>query len=130
MEVDLRSSNPSNLDALDGQLKRAVAEAVRTAGVECKVEIMGERPSGATPAISPLVQAAVEITRHFGIEPHLDVGSTDANIPMSMGIPAIAIGAGGSSENVHTPEEWFDPQHRDVGLHRLIALIGVLAGLG
>ena len=130
MEVDLRSSNPLNLDALDGQLKRAVGEAVRTAGVECKVEIMGERPSGATPATSPLVQAAVEITRHFGIEPHLDVGSTDANIPMSMGIPAIAIGAGGSSENVHTPEEWFDPQHRDVGLHRLIALIGVLAGLG
>jgi acetylornithine deacetylase/succinyl-diaminopimelate desuccinylase-like protein len=130
MEVDLRSTNLLNLDDLDVQLKRAVSEAVRAAGVECKMEIMGERPSGVTATGSPLVQAALEITRRFGIEPHLDIGSTDANIPMSMGIPAIAIGAGGSSERVHTPEEWFDPQHRDVGLHRLIALVGVLAGLG
>jgi len=59
----------------------------------------------------------------------LDVGSTDANIPMSLGIPAIAIGAGGSSGNVHTPEEWFDPTYRVIGLQRLLALIAVLAGL-
>ena len=129
MEVDVRSVNPSSLDDLDVLLHRAVTEATRTVDVACKVEMMGERPSGTTPATSTIVQAAVEITRRFGIEPYLDVGSTDANIPMSMGIPAIAIGAGGSSENVHTPEEWFDPKHRDLGLHRLIALIGVLAGL-
>ena len=129
MEVDLRSLSPSNLNDLDNQLKRAVSEAKNAAGVECKLELMGERPSGMTPAGAAVVRAALEITRKLGVEPQLDVGSTDANIPMSMGIPAIAIGAGGSSGSIHTPDEWFDPAHRDLGLHRLIVLIAVLAGL-
>jgi len=75
------------------------------------------------------VQAALEATRVFGVEAQLDVGSTDANIPISMGIPAIAIGGGGSSGNVHTPEEWFDPSHRDLGVQRLLTVITMLAGL-
>ena len=130
MEVDLRSTTLSNLDALDSQLKRALNEAVGMAGVKCKVETMGERPSGVTSADSMIVQAAMAITQRFGVEPQLDVGSTDANIPMSLGIPAIAIGGGGTAGSVHTPEEWFDPAHRDLGLHRLITLIAILAGLG
>ena len=127
MEVDLRSVIASNLEELDGQLKRAVGEAARTSGVEFQIEKMGERPSGVTPLESPLVQAALEVTRRFGIEPRLDVGSTDANIPMSMGIPAVAIGGGGTSGSIHTPEEWFDPSHRDLGIQRLLLLIAVLA---
>jgi acetylornithine deacetylase/succinyl-diaminopimelate desuccinylase-like protein len=91
--------------------------------------MMGERPSGTTPARSAIVQAAMEVTRRFGVEPLLDIGSTDANIPISMGLAAIAIGGGGISGNVHTSEEWFDPLHRDQGIQRLLALIGVLAGL-
>ena len=78
---------------------------------------------------SALVEAAVETTRRFGIEPQLEVGSTDANIPMSMGIPAIALGGGGASGNVHTLDEWFDPSGRDLGIQRLVALIAVRAGL-
>ena len=89
----------------------------------------GERPSGATPPRSVIVQAALEVTRRFGVEPLLDIGSTDANIPISMGLAAIAIGGGGISGNVHTSEEWFDPSHRDQGIQRLLALIGVLAEL-
>jgi tripeptide aminopeptidase len=129
MEVDLRSTTVANLDDLDYKLRRALNDAMSAAAVECKVEVMGERPSGVTPAASPIVQLALEATRQFGVEPQLDVGSTDANIPMSLGIPAVAIGAGGSSGNVHTPEEWFDPSHRDFGLHRLLILIATLAGL-
>ncbi|MBI4472653.1 MAG: peptidase M20, partial [Acidobacteria bacterium] len=119
----------ANLDEIDNHFRRAVNEAARASGVECQLEIMGERPPGATPAASPIVQAALETTRRFGLEPQLDVGSTDANIPMSMGIPAIAIGGGGTSGSVHTLDEWFDPAHRDLGLHRLLALTAVLAGL-
>jgi acetylornithine deacetylase/succinyl-diaminopimelate desuccinylase-like protein len=78
---------------------------------------------------SPIVQAALEVTRRFGFEPLPDVGSTDANLPISMGIPAIALGGGGSSGNVHTPEEWFDPSRREQGVQRLLALVAVLAGL-
>jgi tripeptide aminopeptidase len=129
LEVDLRATAPSTLDELDNRLRLALNQATRSAGVECSVEMMGERPSGATPITAPLVQAALEATRRFGVEPHLDVGSTDANIPMSMGIPAIAIGGGGSCGSIHTLEEWFDSTQRDVGLHRLLALIAVRAGL-
>ena len=129
MEVDLRSIAAANLDDLDSQLRRAIAEATSTAGVECRIELMGERPSGVTPMASPIVQAALEVTRRFGFEPLPDVGSTDANLPISMGIPAIALGGGGSSGNVHTPEEWFDPSRREQGVQRLLALVAVLAGL-
>ena len=129
VEVDLRSSAVGYLNDLEAHLRRVFAEATRTAQVECTIEMMGDRPSGATPPRTAIVQAALEVTRRFGVEPLLDIGSTDANIPISMGLAAIAIGGGGISGNVHTPEEWFDPSHRDQGIQRLLALIGVLAGL-
>ncbi len=129
MEVDLRSITAASLDDLENQLKRTINEATRVSGVECRIEPMGERPSGSTPASLPIVQAAMAVTRRFGVEPLSDVGSTDANIPIALSIPAIAIGGGGNSGNVHTPEEWFDPARRDLGVQRLLALVAVLAGL-
>jgi tripeptide aminopeptidase len=129
MEVDLRSIASANLDELENQLRRSVSDATRTAGVECRIELMGERPSGATPVSSPIVAAALEVTRRLGLEALTEVGSTDANLPISLGIPAIALGGGGSSGNVHTPEEWFDPARRDLGIQRLLALVAALAGL-
>jgi tripeptide aminopeptidase len=129
MEVDLRSTTFINLSELNDQLQRALNEAAGAAHVDCAVQLMGERPSGMTSIETDLVQTAIEVTRHFGADPVLDIGSTDANIPMSMGIPAIAIGGGGRSGNTHTPEEWFDPTNRALGLQRLLVMMGVLAGL-
>ena len=129
MEVDLRSVVPANLDDIDRQFRHAVNAAARAVAVECRIDVMGERPSGMTPLSSPLVQAAMEVTRKLGVEPVPDVGSTDANIPIALGFPAIAIGGGGSSGNVHTPEEWFEPSRRELGIQRVLALIGVVAGL-
>ena len=129
MEVDLRSIASANLDELENQLRRSISEATRATGVECRIELMGERPSGVTPLSSPIVVAALEVTRRLGFEALTDVGSTDANLPISMGIPAIALGGGGTSGNVHTPEEWFDPVRRDLGIQRLLALVAVLAGM-
>jgi acetylornithine deacetylase/succinyl-diaminopimelate desuccinylase-like protein len=129
MEVDLRSVVSSDLEDLERHLKRIVGEAARAAGIELQIEKTGDRPSGITPPQSAIVQAALHATRVFGVEARLDVGSTDANIPISMGIPAIAIGGGGSSGNIHTREEWFDPSHRDLGIQRLLMVITVLAGL-
>jgi tripeptide aminopeptidase len=129
MEVDLRSTTFINLSELNDQLQRALSEAAGAGHVECRVELMGERPSGVTSTETDIVQAAVESTRQLGADPVLDIGSTDANIPMSMGIPAIAIGGGGRSGNTHTPDEWFDPTNRALGLQRLLVLMGVLAGL-
>ena len=129
VEVDLRSIGAGQLEDMEFQLRRVVAEATRAFSVECKIEAMGDRPSGTTAVVSDLVQGAVEVTRRFGVEPQPDIGSTDANIPISVGLPAIAIGGGGNSGNVHTPEEWFDPSNREKGIQRLLALIAVLAGL-
>ena len=129
MEVDLRSATCGDLDDLDHHLKRVVGDSARIAGVSCEIQKIGDRPSGATPPKSDIVQTALEATRLFGIEAQLDIGSTDANIPISMGIPAIAIGGGGSSGNIHTEEEWFDPSHRDVGIQRLLTITAALAGL-
>ncbi len=129
MEVDIRGTSLGDLDDIDGRLKRSISEAVRGSAVDCRVDLMGDRPSGVTPAEAPIVKAALEVTRRFGMDPQLDVGSTDANIPMSMGIPAIAIGAGGSCGNVHTPEEWFDPLYRHNGVQRLLLLVALLAEL-
>jgi tripeptide aminopeptidase len=129
MEVDLRSTTFINLAELNDQLQRALNEAAGAAHVECTVDMIGERPSGVTSTETDIVQAAIEVTRLLGSDPVLDIGSTDANIPMSMGIPAIAIGGGGRSGNTHTPQEWFDPTNRALGLQRLLVLMGVLAGL-
>jgi acetylornithine deacetylase/succinyl-diaminopimelate desuccinylase-like protein len=129
MEIDLRSTTFINLAELNDHLHHAIHESASTAHVECSVESMGERPSGVTPVESDIVQAAIEATRQLGADPVLDIGSTDANIPMSMGIPSIAIGGGGRAGNTHTTGEWFDPTNRALGLHRLLVLMAVLADL-
>jgi acetylornithine deacetylase/succinyl-diaminopimelate desuccinylase-like protein len=129
IEVDLRSSSLEHLDALHAHLEKSVREAALSAGLEIQMESMGERPLGQTSIESELVQAAIESTRMVGLEPQLDVGSTDANLPMSLGVPAIALAAGGSAGNIHTVEEWFDPARRELGLQRLLGLIAVLAGI-
>ena len=128
-EVDLRSVTAGDLDEMDSRLRRIVAESARTTGVAFQIEKTGDRPSGATSAHLPIVQVALEASRAFGVEAQLDIGSTDANIPISIGVPAIGIGGGGSSGNIHTPEEWFDPTQRHLGIQRLLTIVATLAGL-
>lgn len=128
-EVDLRSVAGSDLEELDDLLRRTVNEITRAGRVQTRFEKIGDRPAGTTPPESTIVQTALEATRAFGVEARLGVGSTDANIPISMGIPAIALGGGGASANIHTPEEWFDPSHRELGVQRLLTLVSMLAGL-
>ena len=142
MDVDLRSGADAELRRLDSFFRRAVKQAAdeenatRRPGdplLEVKVDLMGERPSGETPADSPLVELALEATRILGVEPRLDQSSTDSNFPISLGIPAITLGAGGTSGSSHTLAEWFDPTDRDLGLKRaLLVVLGVvgLAGDG
>ena len=102
MEVDMRSASPSALEALDTKFKRAVDEAVRDEDARWKKNVLsvdkalvGMRPAGQTPANSPIVQAAVSVTRALGFPIALDEGSTDSNIAMSLGIPAVTVDGGG-----------------------------------
>lgn len=132
MEVDLRSAGDAELKRLDAFFRRAMKEAGEEessrrrpgdAALKLQMELIGERPSGETPADSPLVKLAIESTRVLGIEPRLDQSSTDSNLPISLGIPAITLGAGGTSGASHTLAEWYDPRDRDKGLKRGLLLI-------
>jgi acetylornithine deacetylase/succinyl-diaminopimelate desuccinylase-like protein len=121
---------------LDAFFRRVVREAVdeesakRRAGdplLKLKVDLIGERPTGETPADSPLVELAVEATKLLGVEPRLDQSSTDSNLPISLGIPAITLGAGGTSGSSHSLDEWYDPRGRDLGLKRgLLVILGIV----
>ena len=136
MEVDLRSAAEPELQRLDAFFRRAMKEAVdeenakRRAGdplLRLKVDLIGERPTGETPADSPLVELAIEATKLMGVEPHLDQSSTDSNLPISLGVPAITLGAGGTSGCTHSLDEWFDPRGRDLGLKRgLLVVLGIV----
>ena len=75
------------------------------------------------------MQAAIECSRVLGVEPRLDCSSTDSNIPISLGIPAITLGVGGVSDNCHSLAEWYEPVGRELGLKRLLLLAVTLAGL-
>jgi acetylornithine deacetylase/succinyl-diaminopimelate desuccinylase-like protein len=138
MEVDLRSSADAELQRLDAFFRRAMRDAAdeesgtRRAGdpaLQLKLDLIGERPSGETPSNSPLVELALEATKLLGVEPRLDQSSTDSNLPISLGIPAITLGAGGTSGSSHTLDEWYDPRDRDKGLKRALLVILGMAGL-
>ena len=136
MEVDLRSTAESELRRLDAFFRRATRDAAdeenakRRAGdaeLKLKVDLIGERPTGETASDSPLVELAIEATRTLGHEARLDQSSTDSNLPISLGIPAITLGAGGTSGYSHTLDEWYDPRGREVGLKRgLLVVLGMV----
>lgn len=137
MDVDLRSESSRELQRLDAFFRRAMRSAadeenaVRRAGsapLDLDIQLIGDRPSGVMPPDVPLVRLAEEATLHFGCRPRLECSSTDSNIAISLGIPAITIGAGGTAGNSHTLDEWYDPVGRDLGLKR--ALLVVLGTLG
>lgn len=138
MIIDMRSVSSEEIDKLEAYLRRVVDIAVREenlqrsmsgTSLDYKLDQVGERPSGETPAESKLVQAAILSSRALGIEPRLDCASTDSNIPISLGIPAITIGVGGISGNCHSLTEWYEPVGRDLGLKRLLLLMLSLSGL-
>ena len=137
MEVDLRSAAESELQRLDAFFRRAMRDAAdeengsRRAGelLQLKLDLIGERPTGETPSDSSIVELALEATRILGVEPRLDQSSTDSNLPISLGIPAITLGAGGTSGSSHTLDEWYDPRDRDKGLKRGLLVVLGIAGI-
>ena len=138
MVVDIRSVSSDEIEKLEAYLRRVVEIAAREensqrsmsgTSLTCEFEQVGDRPSGETPVNSRLVQTAIECSRALGIEPRLDCSSTDSNIPISLGIPAITLGVGGISGNCHSLTEWYEPTGRELGIKRLLLLTGALAGV-
>ncbi|MEK6408518.1 MAG: M20/M25/M40 family metallo-hydrolase [Acidobacteriota bacterium] len=138
MVVDIRSVSSDEIEKLEAYLRRVVEIAAREENSQramsgthltYEFEQVGDRPSGETPVDSRIVRAAIECSRALGIEPRLDCSSTDSNIPISLGIPAITLGVGGISSNCHSLTEWYEPAGRELGLKRLLLLIAALAGV-
>ncbi len=93
------------------------------------IALTGERPAGELPADSPFLAAIRAVDAHLGIRSEVQRASTDANIPLSLGLEALTLGGGGSGGGAHTLHEWFDPTGRVLGLKRLALLLLLLAGL-
>ncbi len=134
MEVDMRSADPASLQSVDAKFNKAVDDAVRDEDARWNRRVLsadkalvGSRPAGQTAANSAIVQAAVSVTRALGFPVSLDEGSTDSNIPMSLGIPAITIDGGGRGTGAHSLDEAFDPTNSWMGTQRALLLAIALA---
>ena len=135
MEVDLRSADDDELRRLDAYFRRGLTEAVDEENrgarpgdtpLHLQLDLIGTRPTGKTPSDSYLVELAEAATRAVGFEPKLEQASTDSNVPIALGIPAITLGAGGQAGLSHTLAEWYEPKGRDKGLKRaLLVMLGV-----
>ena len=93
------------------------------------IETIGDRPCGSLETEHPLVHAAIRATEAIGRSPELATASTDANVPSSLGVPAIAIGAGGRGGGVHTSGEWYDNPDGALGLARALTVVVAAAEL-
>ena len=130
LEIDTRSEANTNVDDLERQLRACVKQSARQyPELEFSVEIIGTRPGGATHPDQPLVQAALSATRRQRRKPILALSSTDSNIPMAWGVPAITLGCGGEAGLAHTTDEWYRNVDGPAGIIRALHTILLFAGV-
>ncbi|MBV8905429.1 MAG: M20/M25/M40 family metallo-hydrolase [Acidobacteriia bacterium] len=132
-KVDIRSESNSKIEELVDILSTAVDRArdlenqrAAAGKVSAKIREIGSRPAAALPENAAILQYIRAVDAHLGVRSRPDCSSTDANIPISMGVPAVAIGAGGQGGGAHTTQEWFRPEGRDLGLKRILLLLILL----
>ncbi|MCU1255961.1 MAG: peptidase [Candidatus Angelobacter sp.] len=136
--VDLRSASMEELQKLEDRLRECVAEAWREAPlshrsgelkVTLAIESIGDRPAAEVPANARILQIVRAADKHLRIESFPRLASTDANVPLALGIEATTIGAGGDGGGAHTLREWFDCSNRDLGLKRILLVLLALTGV-
>jgi acetylornithine deacetylase/succinyl-diaminopimelate desuccinylase-like protein len=139
MDVDLRSESCAELKKVDEAFLAVVREAAdeenrtrstKEGRIEADPKVIGERPCGETPMDAPIVQAVAAAIRAFGLTPAFTIGSTDANVPMHLGIPAVTIGRGGPGGRAHSPDEWADVDPAANARNVQVALTILLAVAG
>ena len=136
MRVDTRSASVDELDRLERALHEAVDHAIpeitgrkKQELLTAEVRIIGNRPAADLPADSPLLKMVRAVDAQLGNTARIQRASTDANVPLSLGRQAIAIGSGGSGGGAHTIHEWYDPTGRELGLKRILLLTLALCGV-
>jgi tripeptide aminopeptidase len=138
--VDFRSTSAEQLLRLEVVLHRAVQEAVREWNQQAKsdgrserqllkfaIDKIGDRPAAQLATDAALMETLRAVDRHLGLATDPRLGSTDANIPLSLGVPALSLGAGGDGGGAHTLAEWYSAKDRDVGLKRVLLLTLAMA---
>ena len=137
-ELDMRSNDAGELVRLEQRVREAVQAGVAAENtrwdnngeITVDFRLIGDRPSGSTSADNPIVQvAALAMAEAGGELQRLRISSTDSNIPMALGIPAITITGGGESGGEHSPEEWFDPRDSERGPQMALLLVLGLVGV-
>ena len=141
MKVDLRSASSEEITKLEKQLRETLDQAVMEISMPPKrrrdgnpvlsyqMKLIGNRPAAELKPNSRLLAVVQAVDQHLGNSARLQRASTDANIPLSMGKEAVAIGAGGAGGGAHTLHEWFDPATRELGLKRILLSALTLAGV-
>ena len=135
-DLDLRSEEPRALEKLDTAVQTILTQALDeenrhrmpgSAPLTIDVRRVGDRPSGLTPRTHPLVQTAVAATRAVGHDHQLACASTDANVPIALGVPAVALGAGGRAGDAHLPTEWYENDKGALGIVRALLVTAAMA---
>jgi acetylornithine deacetylase/succinyl-diaminopimelate desuccinylase-like protein len=140
MDVDMRSESCAELDKLNESFLAIVRNAVdeenrvrstREGQVEADPRPIGERPCGETSLDDPIVKTTAAVVSAFGLKPSFGISSTDSNIPMSRGIPAVTIGHGGPGGRAHAPDEWTDVNQKAAmqGVQVAMTIVLAVAGL-
>jgi tripeptide aminopeptidase len=144
MRVDIRSTSMAEMERLEASLRRALEQAVaeesrvserrtssqkRLSGLSCEVVPIGNRPAGELDGSARMLKVIRAVDAYLGNAAQIQRASTDANIPLSLGREAIAIGGGGVGGGAHTLQEWFDCSGRDLGLKRILLTLLALAGV-
>jgi tripeptide aminopeptidase len=145
MKVDIRSTSMAEMERLEQTLRLALNRAVedemmaaemrspqqkRPSGVNCEVVPIGSRPAGELSTGARILNVIRAVDAQLNNAAQIQRASTDANIPLSLGLEAIAIGGGGSGGGAHTLQEWFDSSGRELGLKRILLTMLALAGVG
>jgi tripeptide aminopeptidase len=145
MKVDIRSTSMAEMERLEQSLRRALNRAVedesmaaemrssaqrRPSGVNCEIVVIGNRPAGELQTGARILQAVRAVDAQLSNAAHVQRASTDANVPLSLGLEAVAIGGGGSGGGAHTLQEWFDSNGRELALKRILLAMLALAGVG
>jgi di/tripeptidase len=144
MRVDIRSTSTGEIERLERGLRIALDQAIedeqrasesrhpghrRQSAVSSEVVVIGDRPGGELASGARILQVVRAVDAHLGNVAQIQRASTDANIPLSLGREAVAIGGGGSGGGAHTLQEWFDATGRDLGLKRILLTLLALAGV-
>lgn len=137
MRVDLRSASSEQIDKLEAALRKAVHDAVsetkpgqsNQAALSYEIKGIGSRPAAELKDDARMLQVIRAVDAQLGNTARMQRASTDANIPLSLGMEVIAIGAGGAGGGAHTLHEWYDPTNRDLGFKRIVLTVMTLAGV-